>query len=174
MRLEQARLVSCLLYGTLFLIVKCTSGGLHLKMFVFYIHLWNFGKKIQSFQLLLVVSTWRMTIFTLFSFAVLVANLRSKTKIHGLDRFHGNGPYCQSLTEKEPIRAGIYLRLALPYNKESYTFRLYCRTTSRPCDSSSVSLSGHRTTGPRTITLHERITSGRSKMGDMLKHASAQ
>ena len=32
-RPEQARLVSCLLYGTLFLIVKCTSGGLHLKDF---------------------------------------------------------------------------------------------------------------------------------------------
>ena len=35
-RLEKARLVSSLLYGTLFLIVKCTSGGLHLKMFVFF------------------------------------------------------------------------------------------------------------------------------------------
>ena len=43
-RLEQARLVSSLLYGTLFFIVKCTSGGLHLKMFVFSIYLWNFGK----------------------------------------------------------------------------------------------------------------------------------
>ena len=32
-RPEQAQLVSCLLYGTLFLIVKCTSGGLHLKGF---------------------------------------------------------------------------------------------------------------------------------------------
>ena len=32
-RLEQARLVSCLLYGTRLLIVKCTSGGLHLKGF---------------------------------------------------------------------------------------------------------------------------------------------
>ena len=30
-RLEQVRLVSSLLYGTLFLIVKCTSGGLHLN-----------------------------------------------------------------------------------------------------------------------------------------------
>ena len=30
-RPEQARLVNSLLYGTLFLIVKCTSGGLHLK-----------------------------------------------------------------------------------------------------------------------------------------------
>ena len=43
-RLEQARLVSSLLYGTLFFIVKCTSSGLHLKMFVFSIYLWNFGK----------------------------------------------------------------------------------------------------------------------------------
>ena len=38
-QLEQARLVSSLLYGTLSLIVKCTSGGLHLKMFVFSIYL---------------------------------------------------------------------------------------------------------------------------------------
>ena len=38
-RLEQARLVSSLLYGTLFVIVKCTSCGLHLKMFVFSIYL---------------------------------------------------------------------------------------------------------------------------------------
>ena len=38
-RLEQARLVSSLLYDTLSLIVKCTSGGLHLKMFVFSIYL---------------------------------------------------------------------------------------------------------------------------------------
>ena len=38
-RLEQARLVSSLLYGTLSLIVKCTCGGLHLKMVVFSIYL---------------------------------------------------------------------------------------------------------------------------------------
>ena len=38
-RPEQARLVSSLVYGTPFLIVKCTSGGLHLKKFVFFIHL---------------------------------------------------------------------------------------------------------------------------------------
>ena len=31
--LEQARLVSCLLYDTRLRIVKCTSGGLHLKRF---------------------------------------------------------------------------------------------------------------------------------------------
>ena len=30
----------------------------------------------------------------------------SDSKIHfWLDRFHGNGPYCKILTEKEPIRA---------------------------------------------------------------------
>ena len=38
-RLKQARLVSSLLYGTLSLIVKCTTGSLHLKMFVFSIYL---------------------------------------------------------------------------------------------------------------------------------------
>ena len=38
-QLEKVMLVSSLLYGTLFLMVKCTSGGLHLKMFVFFIHL---------------------------------------------------------------------------------------------------------------------------------------
>ena len=43
-RLEQVRIVSCLLYGTLFLIVNCTSGGLHLRMFVFFMNLSNFGK----------------------------------------------------------------------------------------------------------------------------------
>ena len=43
-RLERARLVICLLHGTLFLIVKRTSGGFRLKMFVFSIHLWNLGK----------------------------------------------------------------------------------------------------------------------------------
>ena len=38
-RPEQARSVSFLLYGTLFLIAECTSGGLRLKMFVFFIYL---------------------------------------------------------------------------------------------------------------------------------------
>ena len=31
---EQARLVSCLLYGTLFLIAKCTSGAINLFVFL--------------------------------------------------------------------------------------------------------------------------------------------
>ena len=49
--------------------------------------------------------------FHTFFFAVLIANVEfagfapKLTKIHGLDRFHGNGPYCKILTEKEPIRA---------------------------------------------------------------------
>ena len=37
--------------------------------------------------------------------------------MHGLDRFHGNGPYCKILTEKEPMRAQ---GLGLPYNNISY------------------------------------------------------
>ena len=44
-----------------------------------------------------------------FFFAVLVSNFEfagfaAKQK-YGLDRFHGNGPYCKILTDKEPIRA---------------------------------------------------------------------
>ena len=31
--------------------------------------------------------------------------LCSKTKIHGLDRFHENGPNCEMPSEKEPIKA---------------------------------------------------------------------
>ena len=55
-RLEKARLVSTLLYGTLFLIVKCTSGGLHLKCSSSS-SIFEISEKFQSFQLLLIVST---------------------------------------------------------------------------------------------------------------------
>ena len=39
-RPEPARLVSCLLYGTLFLIVKCTSGAINLFSFLSF-HIFN-------------------------------------------------------------------------------------------------------------------------------------
>ena len=38
------------------------------------------------------------------------------------DRFHGNGPYGEIPTRKEPIRT---LGLALPYNKKEYPRLLY-------------------------------------------------
>ena len=107
-RLEQARLVSSLLYGTLSLIVKCTSGGLLLKMFVFSIYLWNF-RKISNFlassDSFNVKNDIIQTFFRCFGCKFWICRLRSKTKIHQLDRFHGNGPYCKILTKKEPIRA---------------------------------------------------------------------
>ena len=34
-----------------------------------------------------------------------ICRLCSKTKLHRLDRFHGDGPYCKILTKKEPIKA---------------------------------------------------------------------
>ena len=37
------------------------------------------------------------------------------------DRFHGNGPYGEILTKKEPIRT---LGFTLSYNNEVYCFRL--------------------------------------------------
>ena len=107
-RLEQARLVSSLLYGTLFLIVKCTSGGLHLKMFVFSIYLWNFGKIsifLASSDSFNVKNDIIHTFFCCFGCKFWICRPCSKTKIHGLDSFHGNGPYCKIGAEKEPIRA---------------------------------------------------------------------
>ena len=43
--------------------------------------------------------------FLCFGCKFWICRLRSKTKIHGLDRFRGNGPYCKILTKKEPIKA---------------------------------------------------------------------
>ena len=65
---------------------------------------------------------WRMTIFTVFfrclSCKYWICRPCCKTKIYGLDRFHGNGPYCKILTEKEPMRAQ---GLGLPYNNSIYS-----------------------------------------------------
>ena len=73
-----------------------------------FIHLWNFGK-ISIFLAFSCSLLWRMTIFTVFFslFWLQILNLQAslQNKRHGLDRFHGNGPYCKILTEKEPIRA---------------------------------------------------------------------
>ena len=102
-----AKLRSSLLYGTLSLIVKCTSGGLLLKMFVFSIYLWNlrkssiFSASSESFN----VKNDIIHTFRCFGCKFWICRPRSKTKIYGLDRFHGNGPYCKILTEKEPIRS---------------------------------------------------------------------
>ena len=68
-RPEQARLVSCLLYGTLFLIVKCTSGAINLFIFLAF----------RSFYLsIFLASSGSFTVKNVnihsFFFAVLVAN----------------------------------------------------------------------------------------------------
>mgnify|MGYP006973409497 CR=1 FL=1 len=106
-------------------------------MFVVFIHLWNVGK-ISIF----VASSGSFTvkndnIHSLF-FAVLVPNFEFPgfaPKYTGLDRFHGNGPYCKILTEKEPIRAQ---GLGLPYNNNYYyiiscTNNNYCSSLIGSC-----------------------------------------
>ena len=108
-RLEQARLVSCFLYGALFLIVKCTSGGLHSKMFVFSIHLFN-------------VSMRRMTIFTLFWLQIL--NLPGL--LQNKNTLIGPFPWKRSVLqnpdrERTNQSTGICLRLGLPYNEIQYS-----------------------------------------------------
>ena len=79
-RLEQARLVSSLLYGTLSLIVKCTSGGLHLKMFVISIYLWNFGKFLFSSDSFNVKNDISHTFFSLFWLQILNLPASLQTK----------------------------------------------------------------------------------------------
>ena len=78
-------------------------------MFVFSIHLWDFGKisifLASSGSFNVKNDNIHSFFFSLFWLQILNFRLRFKTKIHRLDRFHGNGPYCKILTEKEPIRA---------------------------------------------------------------------
>ena len=73
-RPEQARLVSSLLYGTLLLIVKCTSGGLHLKNVRLLHPSLKFRKNFNlfSFCWYFQCEEWQ---FSHFFFAVLVANV---------------------------------------------------------------------------------------------------
>ena len=105
-RPEQARLVSSLLYGTLFLIVKCTSGGLHL----------HFGK-ISIF----LASAGSFTFFSLSLLQMLnlLASLQNKnTRI-------GPFPWKRSVLqnperERTNQSTGICLGLGLPYNKVFY------------------------------------------------------
>ena len=135
-RLEQAQLVSCLLYGTQFLRVKCTACfSFWIKSFqifriiklawrtlVFFIHLQNLGKIsiLLAFSSSFTVNNDNIHIFfLLFWLQILNLRLCSKTKIPGLDHFHRNGPYCKILTKKEPITQ-ICLRLASPYNNLQY------------------------------------------------------
>ena len=109
-RPEQARLVSSLLYGTQFLIVKCNFWWLALKKRSSSSSIFEISEKVIS-----LASAGSFNVkndnFHTFFFAALVANVEfagfapKLTKIHGLDRVHGNGPYCKILTEKEPIRA---------------------------------------------------------------------
>ena len=120
-RLEQARLVSCLLYGTLFLIVKCTSGGLHLKMFVFSIHLWNFGKIsifLASSGSFNVKNDKIHTFFLLFWLQILNLPALLQNKNTWLGPFPWKRSVLQNPDrERTNQSTGICQRLGLPYNK---------------------------------------------------------
>ena len=62
--------------------------------------------------------------------AMLVLNLPAfeNKKYTAYDRFHGNGPYGEIPTKKEPIRT---LGFALPYNNAVYFYGL-CRILTSP------------------------------------------
>ena len=126
---------ACLLYGTMFLIVKCTSGGLHLKVLVFFINLWNFGKisifLASSGSFNVKKDNIHSIFFRCFGCKFWICRLRSKTKIHRLDRFHGKGPYYKILTEKKNNQsAGIWgwvcHIIIFTIIKTLFSFLLFC------------------------------------------------
>ena len=120
-----AWLVSCLLYGTLFLIVKCNSGDLHLKMFIFFIHLWNFGE--MSIFLLASSGSYNVKndnihrFFCCFGCKFWICRLRFKTKNTQIGPFPWKLSVLQNPDQERIYQIiGIYLRLGLKYNKFCY------------------------------------------------------
>ena len=108
-RPEQARLVSCLLYGTLFLIVKCTSGAINLFSFSIFL---SFNLLLASSGSFTVKNGNNHSFLSLFWLQILnlPASLQNKNTwkrsvLENPDR------------ERTNQSTGICLRLGLPYNK---------------------------------------------------------
>jgi len=109
------------LYLYLFLIVKCTSGGLHLKMFVSFIHLWNFGKIsifLASSGSFNVKNDNIHTFFPLLVGNFEFAGFATKQKYTGWTVSVLQNPD----RERTNQSTGICLRLGLPYNNCSYHY----------------------------------------------------
>ena len=49
-----------------------------------------------------------------------ILNLPTLLQNNDLDRFHGNGPYGKTPTEKEPIKAHGFAWRVFPYNKRRW------------------------------------------------------
>ena len=117
---EQARLVSSLLYGTLFLIVKCTSGGLHLKN----VRLLHPSLKFQkNFNLLTSAGSFNVkndNFHTFFSLSWLQM-LNLPALLQNKNTRIGPFPWKKSMQNPDRERTnqstGICLGLGLPYNK---------------------------------------------------------
>ena len=76
---------------------KCTMGFSSCKKLIALL--------VQNFKVIFSVQLKVRKIDFFLVLARKQKRYRSKTKIHGLDRFRGNGPYCKILTKKEPIKA---------------------------------------------------------------------
>ena len=123
-----------LLYGTLSLIVKCTSGALHLKMFVFSIYLWNFGKfsiflfSSDSFN---VKNDIIHTFFSLFWLQILNLPASLQNKNTRIGPFPWKRLVLQNPDQERTNQStGICLRLGLPYNNTNYWMRFTLRAES--------------------------------------------
>ena len=114
---KQAQLVSCLLHGTLFLIVKCTSGAINLFSFLSF----SFSIFLASSGSFTVKNDNIHSFFSLFWLQILnlPASLQNKnTRV-------GPFPWKRSILqnpdqERTNQSTGICLRLGLPYNNNNY------------------------------------------------------
>ena len=76
-------------------------------MFVFFIHFWNLGKIsiFLAFSGSFAEKNDNIHFFSMVWSKFLNLPALLQRKIHGLDYFHGNGPYCKIPTEEELTRA---------------------------------------------------------------------
>ena len=127
-RPEQARLVSCLLYGTLFLIVKCTS---RVQSIFLAFYLFSFSIFL-SFNLLASSGSFTMkndNIHSFFSlFWLQFLNINLPASLQNKNTRVGPFPWKRSVLqnperERTNQSTGICLRLGLPYNNCAYASR---------------------------------------------------
>ena len=124
-RPEQARLVSTLLYGTLFLIVKCTSGGLHLKNFRLLDPSLKFRKKKSIFLASAGSFNVKNDNFHIFFLLSELQMLNLSALLQNKNTWIGPFPWKRSVLqnpdrERTNQSTGICLTMGLPYNNEPY------------------------------------------------------
>ena len=121
---HQAKLVSCLLYGTLFLIVKCTSGAINLFSF-FLLAFYLFSFLISVFLSIFLACCGSFTVkndtihsfFSLFWLHILNLPASLQNKNTQVGPFSRKRSLLQNPDRERTNQiTGICLRVGLPYN----------------------------------------------------------